>query len=367
MRIALLTLVLLHALIHLAGFVKGFGLSEIKALTIPISKPVALLWLIACIVFLLFGYLYFFRADYAWFVGVIAVSLSQVLIVLSWKDARFGTIPNLIVLLMAIAGLGYFLLKADFRKHVSADFTTNNKLSTSIITEQDLTHLPPIVKKYLSYTRSVGKPRIKNFQAEFQGGMRGKPEDSYMKMQSVQYNFYNKPSRYFFMEAVKMGMPATGLHKYQNQTAAFEVKMLNWLRVVDARGEKLNRAETVTLFNDMCCIAPATLIDHRITWKSINDTLVNAVFTNGQISITAELYFKENGELVNFRSNDRYETDGVYYNNYPWSTPLEQYKMINGYYLPGKARLVYHKPDGDFTYGELEYMSVKYNLEVIED
>lgn len=367
MRIALFILVIVHALIHLTGFVKGFGLGEIKALTIPISKSAAFLWLIACMLFLLFGFLYFFRAEYAWFAGLTAVLLSQVLIVMSWKDARLGIIPNLIVLFMVIAGLGYFLLKSDFRKQVNTNFVSNNRLSTSLITEQDIAHLPPIVKKYLHYTHSIGKPRIKNFRAEFKGGMRGKPEDAYMKMQSVQYNFYEEPSRFFFMGAVKMGLPATGLHKYQHQTATFEVKLFNWLSVVDARGEKLNRAETVTLFNDMCCIAPATLLDHRITWKSINDTLVNAIFTNGQISITAELYFKENGELINFVSRDRYETDGVYYNNYPWSTPLEKYKMINGYYLPGKAQLIYHKPDGDFTYGELEYISVKYNLEVIED
>ena len=41
--------------------------------------------------------------------------------------------------------------------------------------------------------------------------------------------------------------------------------------------------------------------------------------------------------------------------------------MINGYLLPGKAKLIYQRPDGDFTYGELEYKSVKYNLTNIEN
>jgi len=41
-------------------------------------------------------------------------------------------------------------------------------------------------------------------------------------------------------------------------------------------------------------------------------------------------------------------------------------RMINGYLLPGKAKLIYQRPDGDFTYGELEYKSVKYNLTNIE-
>jgi hypothetical protein len=94
--------------------------------------------------------------------------------------------------------------------------------------------------------------------------------------------------------------------------------------------------------------------------------MVKACFTNGDIRVNANLYFNEKHELVNFISNDRYETDGVNYNNYPWSTPVENYKMINGYLLPSKGKVIFHKPDGDFTYGALEYKSVKYNLAKIE-
>jgi len=164
-----------------------------------------------------------------------------------------------------------------------------------------------------------------------------------------------------------MGLPATGLHLYQNENATFIVKLLNWFKVVDAKGEKMNQAETVTLLNDMCFIAPATLIDLRITWKTINDSTVKAAFKNGSISISAMLYFNEKGELVNFISNNRYDTDGKKYDNYPWATPVEDYRMANGYLLPSKAKLIYQKPGGDFTYGELEYKSVRYNLTGIEN
>lgn len=117
----------------------------------------------------------------------------------------------------------------------------------------------------------------------------------------------------------------------------------------------------------MCFIAPATLIDSKISWKILNDTTVNATFKNGDITISAVLYFNEEGELQNFISNDRYETNGKQYHSYPWATPVEDYRMINGYYLPGRAKLIYQKPEGDFTYGELEYKSVKYNLNRLED
>jgi len=169
------------------------------------------------------------------------------------------------------------------------------------------------------------------------------------------------------MTASKMGLPATGLHLYQNETATFEVKLLNWFKVVDAKGAKMNQAETVTILNDMCFIAPATLIDKRISWEAINETTVKASFKNGSISISAMLYFDKKGKLINFISNDRFDTDGKTYNSYPWATPVEDYQMLNGYFLPSKAKLIYQRPDGEFTYGELDYKNVQYNLSRIED
>jgi hypothetical protein len=169
------------------------------------------------------------------------------------------------------------------------------------------------------------------------------------------------------MSAKKMRLPATGLHLYQNKTATFEVKLLNWFKVVNARGAKMNQAETVTLLNDMCIIAPPTLIDRRISWVEMDDTTVKAIFKNGTIEISAVLYFNNGGELLNFVSNDRYDTDGIRYDNYPWATPVEDYKLMNGYLLPSKAKLIYHQPDGEFVYGELEFKSVRYNLNRMED
>lgn len=367
MRIVFLTIVVLHGFLHLLGFVKAFGFKDFKELALPISKSIGIVWLIATIIFLIYGILYFIHFKQSWLVGITAVIISQILVFYFWKDTRFATIPNIIILSVALVNLGSYILQAEFTGRVDNDFLTNNKLSTDLLIEADIAHLPAIVQEYLHYTKSVGQPKVRNFKAEFSGQMRSKPDEDYMKLESVQYNFYEKPSRYFYMAASKMGLPATGLHLYQNETATFEVRLLNWFKVVDAKGDKMNQAETVTLLNDMCFIAPATLIDKRISWEIINDTAVKANFKNGSISIDAVLYFKEKGKLINFISNDRFDTDGKTYTRYPWATPVEDYQMLNGYFLPSKAKLIYERPEGDFIYGELNYKNVSYNLKHMED
>ena len=129
----------------------------------------------------------------------------------------------------------------------------------------------------------------------------------------------------------------------------------------------MNQAETVTILNDMCVFAPPTLIDKRINWEIIDDTTVKAKFEYKTYSVSAVLYFNEEGKLFNFISNDRFETDGKTYNSYPWSTPLSEYKMMNGYFLPGKGKMVYQRQEGEFIYGEVEITSVEYNLDLIQD
>lgn len=103
MKIIFLIIVLIHGLIHVLGFVKGFEIKEVKELTLPISKPLGIVWLLATILFVTFGVLFLSSFKYAWLLGLISVLISQILIVLYWKDAKFGTIPNSIVLAVSIA------------------------------------------------------------------------------------------------------------------------------------------------------------------------------------------------------------------------------------------------------------------------
>jgi len=75
--------------------------------------------------------------------------------------------------------------------------------------------------------------------------------------------------------------------------------------MVNANGPVMDRAETVTTFNDLCVLAPASLIDAPITWQPWDGHHVRALFTNGAHIVTAELFDNEDNDLVDFVSDDR--------------------------------------------------------------
>ena len=253
-------------------------------------------------------------------------------------------------------------MKKEYKRAVVEALEKTKGKQPQILTEADIEHLPDPIYRYLRLAGVIGREKVLNFRAEFRGGIRSGPGEKYMSLRSVQYNFFEEPTRIFHIVAKKMGIPASGNHIYRDQKATMLIKLLGIFTVSDAKGWQMDQGETVTVFNDMCFMAPASLIDKRIEWTQIDGKSVHARFTNGSISITATLFFNDKGELVDFVSNDRFETiDGRSYHNFPWSTPVTAYTDINGYHLPSVAKLIYRHPDEDFCYGEFSLVSIEYN------
>jgi hypothetical protein len=201
---------------------------------------------------------------------------------------------------------------------------------------------------------------VKNFKVEFVGKIRKDEQSEWMPFTSEQYNIMETTSRLFFMKAEMKGLPVAGYHSFKNGDAFMDIRLLSLFRVQFQDGVEMDLSETVTFFNDMCCMAPATLIDKRIKWLEIENNRVRASFTNNNISVSAWLYFNEKGELINFISEDRYSADAG--KQLPWATPLKDYQEINGYKLSGNAETIYSYPDRDLSYGIFKLSSIEYNI-----
>jgi hypothetical protein len=357
-------LVVVHALIHLLGFVKAFGLSDVNQLTQTISKPFGVVWLLACIFFVLTAIMFVSKNTYWWSIGLLAVLISQILIIYFWQDAKFGTIANLIIFAASIFGYGTWHYYEKYKSDVKIGLQQKEYFDNSILTESDMQHLPDPVKKYLRFTACIGKPKVNNFKIEFIGEIRKNEQSEWMPFTSEQYNFMETPTRLFFMKAIMKNIPVAGYHCYNNGDAFMDIRLFSLFKVQFQEGAEMDMAETVTFFNDMCCMAPATLIDKRISWQEIGENIVKATFTNNGITITANLYFNEVGELINFKSDDRYNADAR--TKLPWATPLKNYKEINGYKLASYAETIYTYPDRDLCYGNFKILSIKYDNKKIE-
>jgi hypothetical protein len=363
MKTLLLIIILIHGLIHLLGFFKAFQIFEINQLNLSIEKLAGIFWLTAAVLFILSFVFLLLHNQSWWIIGLAAILLSQILIFQSWTDAKFGTIANLIILLPVIVSF-LNILPSSFQNRYKTEVEKRlkNTSNISILSEQDIQSLPEPVKNYLQYAGAVGKPKIYNFRAVFNGEMKRSPESDWMKIISRQYNFFDDPARMFYIKSHLLGIPFDGLHLYAGNNATMQIKAASIFQAADAKGDEMTRGETVTLFNDMCLLAPSTLIDKNIKWEAVDSTTVKAKFTNKSNTISATLYFNKKGELINFLSNDRYlSSDGKTYTNYPWSTPVKDYKDFEGRKVAAYGEAVWHTPNGEYSYARFNLQKIDYN------
>ena len=354
---------LIHGLFHFKRFSKAFEFSYFTQLSKEISKPTGIIWLGTAILFMVCVVLYIFKKDIWVYFALIAIILSQILIINNWQVTKFGTIANVLILAVTIIGFFQINFKNEYKNEVKIGLEESRKIPNVTLTESAIAHLPEPIQKYIRYTGCIGKPIVNNFRIVFSGKIRDHAEPVWMPLISEQYNFIKTPTRLFYLDATMNGLPVAGFHCFKNGVAYMDIRLLSIFKIAHQSGKVMNVSETVTFFNDMCVMAPATLIDSRIEWLEVQGNNVKAAFSNNGITISAWLYFNEKGELVNFTSEDRSalgkngETIKL-----KWSTPLRDYKAISGFRLSSNAEAIYTYPEGDFTYATFELKDIGYNL-----
>jgi hypothetical protein len=366
MTVVFAIVLVVHGLIHVLGFAKAFGLADLPQLTQPVSPLLGGLWLLSALLFLASGVALVVWPRGWWAIGACAIIISMVVIVPSWTDAKFGALGNVIAAVGVVFGFlaqGPVSLRAAYDRDVDRGLTS---LASAVeVTEADIAHLPAPVQRYVRTTGVVGQPRVHNFHVRLHGRIRGSRDARWIPLTAEQYNFVDKPARLFYLNGSMFMIPVQGFHRYVGPSATMTVKAAALIPVVDVSGNEMNQGETVTMLNDMCVMAPATLISPAIEWEPIDARTARASFTNAGHTIRAELVFNEAGELTNFRSDDRYQTspDGKSVTKVRWSTPLATYRSFGRARLASRGEGRWHEPDGEYAYIELTIDEVQYNVQ----
>lgn len=100
-RYILSLLMFLHGSVHLVGTAKGYGYN-IPQLTHNISGVVGSCWLITAFLFITASILLVMRKELWFLVASMGLIASQLLIILNWADAKWGSVVNIIILLAVL-------------------------------------------------------------------------------------------------------------------------------------------------------------------------------------------------------------------------------------------------------------------------
>ena len=363
-RIAVAALFVLHGLIHVVGFAVAFGYADLPQLGEAISQPMGVLWAVAALCCLAAAALLFLAPRWWWVIGAVAVVISQAVIVTAWPAAMIGTVANAVLLVAVLHGAasrGPWSLCTEYQHRLEHAWPFTDQ---RLVTEADLDPLPIPVQRYLRRADVVGRPRVTDLRATWTGRIRSGPDGAWMAFTADQLNILDTPRRFFWMDARMKGLPVDVLHVIDETGASMRVRLLSVRTLVDAAGAELTRAETVTFFNDLCLYAPGALAFTDVVWQPIDAHRVTAHFTTGGNTITADLRFDDDGDLIDFASDDRAASspDGRIFTPQRWTTPVCDYAAVGPARVPTKAETRWHPDSGAWTYGEFALTSLAYNM-----
>ena len=361
MRITFLIIVFLHGLIHFLGFVKGFGLKEIKELTLHISKPMGVVWLTATILFLTFGLLHLSNSRYTWLIGFLAVLISQVLVIIFWKDAKFGTIPNIIILAVSIVLFGYYNFQKLVQQETTQLLSKNVSTENRIVGESDLSNLPEPVKKWLRNSGALGKSFISYGKVTQVAELQMKPgQENWLTATAIQYTTIDNPA-FIWSVDVKMNslLNFQGRDKYEDGKGEMLIKMNSLINVVNERGEKMDEGTLQRYLGEMVWF-PSLALSPFITWEQIDDNTAKATMIYEGIMGSGTFHFNANGEVTKF-SALRYNGNEPSAKRHEWIMNITDYKTFEGIKVPVKMTSTWKFDEGDWTWLKLEVTDIKYN------
>jgi hypothetical protein len=156
------------------------------------------------------------------------------------------------------------------------------------------------------------------------------------------------------------GIWIAGRDKFLNGSGNMLIKLLALVPLVDAKGYELDQGAILRFINEHFWF-PTAFLNGYFTWIPIDDQTVEALVDFGGIRSRIIYYFNRTGQMINFET-ERYRSlsDGRTELT-RWSTPIRNYKEMNGFFVPTEGEGVWHMQTENFSYISLQITDLQYD------
>jgi hypothetical protein len=351
-----------HGVIHLLGFIRAFFPGKIKIEGRPVGKKMGLVWLLATLLFLAAFALWLFQLPYWSLVALIAVAVSQFLILVQWKEAKFGTLANIIVLLWAWPHYGgvHFdnMLQSEWDQLKSGVTAP----ARDTIREEQLAGLPYIVQKWLRQSGAVGKPSVSHAYIRQAGTMLLETGSTQkLGFDGVEYFDVKNPA---FIWSTKVNyaswLPLSVRDKWINGEAEMLVKLMNVINVVHEKdNEKMDKAAALRFLGELCWM-PAAALEPFIKWELMDSLSAKATIAYQDKTYSGTFTFTKDGKIKTFEAIRLFGNEKGS-KEYPWQVEAQEYDYVNGYQIPSRCIVTWILPTGKFTWMEIKVTDLLIN------
>ena len=229
-----------------------------------------------------------------------------------------------------------------------------------VVTEEMLSDLPEPVRRYLTYTRLVGKPFVRMVHLRQKGKMRPGPGRPWMPVDAEEH-YSVQPPGFVWDGTMHLGLTrvARARDMYLDGEGQMLVKVAALLPVVDTKGEEMDQGSMMRYLSEMIFF-PAAFLGNNISFQAVDHGSAEVTLSDHGRTATGTMYFDGEGKLTDFVAM-RYRLVGGRPVLATWSTPVTAYGEFEGLRLPVRGKAVWKLPDGDLDYVDVTITELHYD------
>jgi len=366
-RILFSTFMLVHGLIHLLGFAKQWEWAEISLLSgktlLPVSEATTRLlgagWFTAYVLFMLASYGCYRRQNWWMPTTLVALILSQSLIVFYWSDAWAGTLVNVFI----VGVLATLYARDRFDRQIVAEirmlFNPAGPRGQIVSTER-LSGLPLPVQRWLRASGVVGKKEIQTVRLLQKGYMHTSPIGYHLPVEAEQFIRIDQPGFIWKAELQAFSfLPILGRDKYLAGRGHMWIKALSMISLVNAQGLKIDQGTLLRFLGEICWI-PSAALSPYITWRAIDNRSAECTMTYEGVTASAVFRFDEYDRVVAVSAN-RYRGGDKNSQLTPWVVTCQAWGTHQGVKIPTQGYVTWKLPAQDFRYYEWEITDIEFD------
>lgn len=303
------------------------------------------------------------KSDYWWIAVFLTLLIIQLLIVNYWAYAKYATIVNLGLFLLAMVAYA----NASFRQMAAQEklhlLEQSEQLKEKQISQADLSKLPIAVQKWLISSGVLGQKRVSTVSLNQKLALKLQPEQKDWNEGGAEQYFSVNPPAFHWTTNIKMNalLHVLGRDKFEAGKGEMLIKLLALIPVADAKdNDKIDQATLQRYLAEIVWF-PSAALSPYIVWEHIDEYSAKATMNYGGTSGSGTFYFDKQGSFHKFvalRYKDAADTTAS-----EWTVNATKIEEKNGIKIPTHCQASWTIDGQQWTWLKLEVTHVEYDVE----
>ncbi|MGO3604452.1 MAG: DUF6544 family protein [Enterococcus malodoratus] len=236
---------------------------------------------------------------------------------------------------------------------------------TQTITEEAITELPQLLKKYLRKNGYVNQPMMRNMYVRFANTkFRMAADKAPIAINFCQVNFVDRPDRYAFLKARMFGLPVQVRDSVQDGRGVMIGVIAKHFQLFHSTGPEMDQGQLITALAD-AVFMPSLFLQDYVAWRTLDDRTIEGTITWNAVSAKGRFTFDDSGDIIRFDTEDRYmDENGKGTSLVPWFVLYENYESDQAYRRPGCVSVNWKLPQGIDNYFVSDKITVNYSVDL---